>query len=83
MSNHTKSVEYRLVMRRGTHAKGRINNQFLITRFSISELKTHIWALLGLVGKMYSKIQSCRRGSGRNPTDTEDTKIDRFYSKLN
>ncbi|TRU53379.1 MAG: hypothetical protein EWV91_01920 [Microcystis aeruginosa Ma_QC_Ca_00000000_S207] len=38
---HTKSVEYRLVMRRGTHArgthaKGKINNQFLITRFSIS-----------------------------------------------
>jgi hypothetical protein len=36
----TKSVEYRLVMRRGTHArgthaKGKINNQFLITGFSI------------------------------------------------
>jgi len=28
------------------------------------------------VGKMYSKIQSCWRGSRRNPTDTEDTKID-------
>jgi len=33
-------------------------------------------ALLDLVGKMYSKIQPCWRGSGRNPTDTEDTKID-------
>ena len=36
---HTKSVEYRLVIRRGTHARGKrqreINNQFLITRFSI------------------------------------------------
>jgi hypothetical protein len=31
----TKSVEHRLVMRRGTHAKGRINNQFLITGFSM------------------------------------------------
>jgi len=29
-------------------------------------LKSHIWVLLGLVGKMYSKIQSCWRGSGRN-----------------
>ncbi|BAG04822.1 MAG: hypothetical protein DWQ53_01820 [Microcystis flos-aquae DF17] len=40
--NYTKSVEYRLHIRRGTHArgthaKGRINNQFLITRFSIRE----------------------------------------------
>jgi hypothetical protein len=37
---NTKSVEYRLVMRRGTDARGKrqrgINNQFLITRFSIS-----------------------------------------------
>jgi len=37
---NTKSVEYRLLMRTGTHAigthaKGGINNQFLITRFSI------------------------------------------------
>jgi hypothetical protein len=34
----TKSVEYRLVMRRGKRqkAKGGINNQFLITRFSMS-----------------------------------------------
>jgi hypothetical protein len=36
----TKSVEYMLHIRigthaRGTHAKGRINNQFLITRFSM------------------------------------------------
>ncbi|KAB0242307.1 hypothetical protein EZJ55_18875 [Microcystis aeruginosa EAWAG127a] len=39
MKCNTKSVEYRLVMRRGTHARGKrqreINNQFLITRFSI------------------------------------------------
>jgi hypothetical protein len=38
----TKSVEYRLVMGRGTHARGKrqrgINNQFLITRFSIIPL---------------------------------------------
>jgi len=40
-------------------------------------------ALLDLVGKMYSKIHSSQRGGGRNPTDTEDTKIDRFSSKLN
>jgi hypothetical protein len=37
---NTKSAEYRLVMRRGTDARGKrqrgINNQFLITRFSIS-----------------------------------------------
>ncbi|TRU40855.1 MAG: hypothetical protein EWV92_04700 [Microcystis aeruginosa Ma_MB_S_20031200_S102] len=31
---YTKSVEYRLVMRRGKRQRG-INNQFLITRFSI------------------------------------------------
>ena len=33
----TKSVEYRLHIRKGKRqeAKGRINNQFLITRFSI------------------------------------------------
>jgi len=33
-------------------------------------------SLLDLVGKMYSKIQSCWRGNGRNHRDTEDTKID-------
>jgi hypothetical protein len=38
INSNTKSVEYRLVMRRGTHAKGRINNQFLITGFSITIL---------------------------------------------
>jgi hypothetical protein len=37
---NTKSVEYRLHIKTGTHArgtnaKGRINNQFLITGFSI------------------------------------------------
>ncbi|TRV23829.1 MAG: hypothetical protein EWV40_07640 [Microcystis flos-aquae Mf_WU_F_19750830_S460] len=32
---HTKSVEYRLHIRTGTHAKEGINNQFLITGFSI------------------------------------------------
>ncbi|CCI34524.1 hypothetical protein MICAI_830003 [Microcystis sp. T1-4] len=37
-------------------------------------------ALLGLVGKMDSKIQSCWRGSGRNHKDTEDTKIDHIVS---
>jgi hypothetical protein len=36
-------------------------------------------ALLGLVGKMYSKIQSCWRASGKNHKDTKDTKIDRSY----
>ena len=36
-------------------------------------------ALFGLVGKMYSKIQSCGRASGRNHRDTEDTKIDHYY----
>jgi len=36
-------------------------------------------ALLGLVGKMYSKIQSCWRASGRNHKDTKDTKIERSY----
>jgi len=33
-------------------------------------------ALLDLVGKMYSKIQSCWRGNGRNHKGTKDTKID-------
>jgi hypothetical protein len=37
-------------------------------------------ALLGLVGKMYSKIQSCWRGGGTNHKDTEDTKIDHNVS---
>ncbi|MCZ8248972.1 hypothetical protein [Microcystis sp. LE19-195.1E] len=42
----TKSVEYRLVMRRGTHArgthaKGRINNQFLITGFIVRQWLRH------------------------------------------
>ncbi|TRT66010.1 MAG: hypothetical protein EWV67_00295 [Microcystis sp. M_QC_C_20170808_M2Col] len=32
---YTKSVEYKLLMRTGTHAKGGINNQSLITGFSI------------------------------------------------
>jgi len=44
-------------------------------------------ALLGLVGKMYSKIQSCWRSqraryarpSGRNHRDTKDTEIDHYY----
>jgi len=36
-------------------------------------------ALFGLVGKMYSKIQSCGRASGTNHKDTKDTKIDRSY----
>jgi hypothetical protein len=40
-------------------------------------------ALLGLVGKMYSRIQSCWRVSGTNHKDTKDTKIDRSYCKLN
>jgi hypothetical protein len=31
---NTKSVEYRLLMRTGTHAKGGMNNQSLITGFS-------------------------------------------------
>ena len=33
-------------------------------------------ALLDLVGKMYSKIQSYWRGNGRNHKGTKDTKID-------
>ncbi|TRV17937.1 MAG: hypothetical protein EWV89_01350 [Microcystis wesenbergii Mw_QC_B_20070930_S4] len=37
---------------------------------------TYFAALLDLVGKMYSKIHSCWRGSGKNHRDTEDTKID-------
>ncbi|AVQ70105.1 hypothetical protein MTo_02269 [Microcystis aeruginosa NIES-1211] len=40
-------------------------------------------ALPGLVGKMYSRIQSCWRVSGTNHKDTKDTKIDRSYCKLN
>ncbi|AVQ70699.1 hypothetical protein B5D77_04545 [Microcystis sp. MC19] len=39
-------------------------------------------ALLGLLVKMYSKIQSCWRGSGRNHRGTKDTKID-HYIQLN
>ncbi|AVQ71463.1 hypothetical protein B5D77_09225 [Microcystis sp. MC19] len=40
--NRYKSVEYRLHIRTGTHARGnhakrRINNQFLITRFSTTD----------------------------------------------
>ena len=38
VASNTKSVGYRLNIRRGTHAKRRINNQFLITRFSIKVL---------------------------------------------
>ncbi len=33
-------------------------------------------ALLSLVGKMYSKIQSCQRATRTNHKDTKDTKID-------
>jgi hypothetical protein len=36
-------------------------------------------ALLDLVGKMYSEIQSCWRGGGTNHKDTKDKKIDRAY----
>jgi hypothetical protein len=36
-------------------------------------------ALLGLLGKMYSKIQSCGGGNGTNHKDTKDTKIDRYH----
>jgi ABC-type hemin transport system ATPase subunit len=49
----------------------------------LSALQRLELALPGLVGKMYSKIQSCGRVSGTNHRDTEDTKIDRFYSELN
>ncbi|MDB9424358.1 hypothetical protein PN437_05420 [Microcystis aeruginosa CS-564/01] len=45
----------------------------------IISLKQRLLALLGLVGKMYSKIQFGQRVEGTTP-DTEDTKIDRFYS---
>jgi|GEM_PF-5848515 hypothetical protein len=41
--------------------------------------KSRFSALLGLVGKMYSKIQSCWRASERNHKDTKDTKIERSY----
>ncbi|TRT49335.1 MAG: hypothetical protein EWV85_17160 [Microcystis aeruginosa Ma_QC_C_20070703_M131] len=34
-TGHTKSVEYRLHIRTGTHTKGGIDNQSLITGFSI------------------------------------------------
>ena len=34
IGSNTKSVDYRLHIRRGSHAKGGINNQFLITGFS-------------------------------------------------
>ncbi|TRT64850.1 MAG: hypothetical protein EWV67_09195 [Microcystis sp. M_QC_C_20170808_M2Col] len=37
-STNTKSVEYRLHIRTGTHAKGRINNQFLITGFTMTTI---------------------------------------------
>jgi hypothetical protein len=56
---------------------------------TIPKIKTRLYskramsprlALLDLVGKMYSEIQSCWRGSGGNHRDTEDTKIDRSYS---
>jgi hypothetical protein len=40
-------------------------------------------ALLGLVGKMYSKIQSCWRASERNHKDTKDTKERSIRCKLN
>jgi hypothetical protein len=42
----------------------------------INHLSNKIAALLDLVGKMYSEIQSCWRGSRGNHRDTEDTKID-------
>ena len=47
---------------------------------NIYDVYGNFLALLGLVGKMYSKIQSCWRGSGRNHKDTEDTKIDHIVS---
>ncbi|TRU60930.1 MAG: hypothetical protein EWV90_13685, partial [Microcystis aeruginosa Ma_QC_Ch_20071001_M135] len=37
IGSNTKSVEYGLHIKRGTHAKRRINNQFLITGFSITD----------------------------------------------
>ncbi|RPH88777.1 MAG: hypothetical protein EHM73_10195 [Chroococcales cyanobacterium metabat2.561] len=42
MCNYTKSVEYRLHIRRGNRqwAKGAIDNQFLITRFSLTHQLT-------------------------------------------
>ena len=40
-------------------------------------------ALLGLVGKMYSKIHSQERGGGTKHKDTKDTKTDQSYCKLN
>ena len=42
-------------------------------------LDCSIPALLGLVGKMYSKIHSQERGGGTNHKDTKDTKTDQSY----
>ena len=36
-------------------------------------------ALLGLVSKMYFKIQSCGQVSGTNQRDTKETKTDHCY----
>ena len=36
-------------------------------------------ALLGLVSKMYFKIQSCGQVSGTNHRDTKETKTDHCY----
>ena len=46
----------------------------------VADLRYESSALLGLVGKMYSKIQSSWRVSG---TNHKDTKIDRSYTQLN
>ena len=49
---------------------------------NIYDVYGNFLALLGLVGKMYSKIQSCWRASGKNHKDTKDTKIDRSYTYI-
>ncbi|TRU26317.1 MAG: hypothetical protein EWV92_05595 [Microcystis aeruginosa Ma_MB_S_20031200_S102] len=49
---YTKSVEYRLVMRRGKSQRG-INNQFLITRFSIRFIQQ---TLLKNTGRQFSSM---------------------------
>jgi hypothetical protein len=43
INSNTKSVEYRLVMRRGTHAKGRINN-FTIKSITIITISLVVMA---------------------------------------
>ena len=85
-SINTKSVEYRLLMRigthaRGTHAKGGIDNQSLITGFSISHWRWGISQEKGEKAETLHKIlhrsQTVRLYQG---VGSGKWKVGRFFS---